>query len=165
MKRFWLLHFSLVCLAACGQAAFPMAADCSTVKYYSPDSSETQRLVAAFIEDFKTQWPTEYMAFEQVWGMYQFGDYLVIEGMVTQEEIDLIVVQKTDEIYRMAARYTTTSSRRHSEGEIREILLQQAPNAPALLYACLDLIRFAIWDTGSNPVKTPCTTPATSDWR
>ncbi len=121
--------------------------DCSGIQHYLPDSSEAQQIVQSFTKNFLQTWPTEYMAFEQLWSVDQVAEYAIIQGMVTAEESDIIVAQATDRGYEMVARYTShmvLPGFRHQD--IGGYLLAQVPGAPEELFYCLDLSHF----TGSG---------------
>src|SRR5574341_1427787 len=49
--------------------------DCSIVERIPPDSPEAQRIVQEFVTNFKAQYPTEYMAFEELWAVDRMGKY------------------------------------------------------------------------------------------
>jgi WD40 repeat protein len=114
--------------------------DCSRVEHLSPDSAEAQKIVQEFVEDFKKQWPTEYMAMETLWAVDRLGEYAVILGGVTSDERDAIVVQQTPQGYQMVSRFIVTwgVSSRYT---IPEYFAEQLPGAPPELFYCMDLSR------------------------
>jgi hypothetical protein len=117
--------------------------DCTLIQHLAPDSPEAQQIVQEFLTNFQQDWPTEYMGFEQLWAVDRLGEYAVIQGIVTQEESDIIVVQQTQRGFVMVARYTSDKllpGLRHSD--VEEYLAAQLPDAPRELFHCLDLSRF-----------------------
>jgi hypothetical protein len=115
--------------------------DCSLITHLAPDSPEAQQIVIELVENFRQDWPTEYMAMEQVWGVGLLGEYALIEGAVTQEQNDVIVARRTERGYVLLADYVlTVPGPRHSV--IPEFLLSRVPEAPPELFYCLDLSRY-----------------------
>jgi hypothetical protein len=115
--------------------------DCALVAPLPPDSPEARQIVAEFVENYQQDWPTEYMAMEQVWGVGLLGEYALIEGAVTQEQNDVIVAQRTARGYILMADYAlTVPGPRNSI--IPEFLLSRVPEAPPELFYCLDLSRY-----------------------
>jgi len=152
MRKSWLLIINLLLLAACGKTIVPTPLpsetptatnDCPNVVHYLPDLPEAQQIVEEFITNFKKDFPTEYMAFEQLWAVDKLGDYAAIQGRVTQEESDIIVVRQMERGFVMVARYHThmvlPEPRRLT---IPEYLIGQLPDAPPELFHCLDLSRY-----------------------
>lgn len=121
----------------------PTDFDCSSVQSLQPDSSEAQRIVEEFIANYQQDFPTEYMAIEELWAVDKLEDYAVVQGRVTQEENDIIIVQKTKRGFVMAARYHTHMAlpepRRTT---IPQYFIEQLPDAPPELFRCLDLSRY-----------------------
>jgi hypothetical protein len=115
--------------------------DCTLITHLPPDSPEARQIVAEFVDNFHQDWPTEYMAMEQVWGVDRLGEYALIEGAVTQEQSDVIVAGRTKRGYVLMADYVlTVPGPRHSI--IPEFLLSRVPEAPPELFYCLDLSRY-----------------------
>ena len=79
--------------------------DCASVESLPPNSSEAQAIVQEFIADFRKAWLTEYMDFYQLWAVDRVDDYVVLQGMVTEEEGDVILAQKTEGGYQVIARF------------------------------------------------------------
>jgi hypothetical protein len=75
-----------------------------------PDSPEAQAIVTDFIADYKEAYPTEYMGFFRLYAVHQAGDYVVLQGSVTQEETNVIVIQKHPEKYEIVARFLATGA-------------------------------------------------------
>jgi hypothetical protein len=116
---------------------------CTLVQRLSPDSPEAQQIVDEFIANYKQDFPTEYMAIEQLWAVDKLREYAAILGRVTQEENDIIIVRQTRRGYIMAARYHTQMilpGLRYSE--IPKYFAAKLPEAPAALFYCLDLSRY-----------------------
>lgn len=127
---------------ATGSAIPPTSpVDCSGLIRYEPSSTVAQEIVDTFVRDFQRQQPTEYMAFEQLWAIDEVQGFLLIQGLVTQEESDLIIVRRTPQGLEMAGRITS-----HVRGLRRDNLLAQlrahVPDAPEKLLACADFGRF-----------------------
>jgi hypothetical protein len=119
------------------------AYDCSKLHRLSPDSTEAGQVVSSVITNYKQDRPTEYLAIEQLWSVDLADDYAIIAGMVTQEETDLLIAQKTDRGYVLVARYIgqfPTPGVRH--GDIPGYFALQLPQAPPGLFYCIDLSRF-----------------------
>ena len=117
--------------------------DCSRVEHLAPDSPEAHHIVQEFLDNFHQDWPGESMEFEEVWAVDRLGEYAVIQGKVTQEEKDIIVVQETARGYSLAIRFNNhmfLPGLRHSD--IEEYLAEKLPGVPPELFYCLDLSRF-----------------------
>lgn len=84
------------------------------------------------------------MAFEQIWSVDQLGEYAVIQGMVTEEESDIILTREQDRGFVMVSRF-------HSQmvlpgnppDNILEYLHAQSSGVRSELLDCLDLSRFS----------------------
>ncbi|MGE5123388.1 MAG: hypothetical protein ACM3H7_02655 [Acidobacteriaceae bacterium] len=117
--------------------------DCSSVQHYAPDSPEAQQVVESYLANFHQDWPTEYMAFEQLWSVDRMGEYVVIQGMVTQEEADIIIAHETERGLVLISRYTSHMVLPGNwHGDIRGYLQSQLPAVPTELVSCLDLSHF-----------------------
>jgi hypothetical protein len=115
--------------------------DCSLITHLAPDSPEAQQIVAELVENFRQDWPTEFMAIERLWAVDLLGDYALIEGGVTPDQNDIIVAQRTARGHILMADYTlTVPGPRHSI--IPEFLLSRVPEAPPDLFYCRDLSRY-----------------------
>ena len=119
----------------------PASFDCSAIRSLQPDAPEARQIVEEFIANFKKDFPTEYMAIEQLWAVDKLGEYAVIQGRVTQEENNLIVVQQMERgSVRVADYIVNVPGPRHSV--IPEYFIGQLPDAPPELFHCLDLSRY-----------------------
>lgn len=117
--------------------------DCSLVRHIPTDSAEAGQIVDSLIANYKQDRPTEYLAFEQLWSVDRVGDYAILEGMVTQEETDIIVAQETERGFVLVAWYIgqlPTPGLRH--GDIPGYFAVQLPQAPPEVFYCPDLSRF-----------------------
>ena len=123
--------------------------DCSAIQRVPSNSQEAQQIVEEFIANYRQDFPTEYMAIEQLWAVDKLGEYAAIQGRVTQEESDIVIVQQTERGFVMIARYHThmvlAEPRRIT---IPQYFIEQLPKAPAELFHCLDLSRYV---AGSDP--------------
>ena len=119
----------------------PTDFDCSSIQSLQPDSSEAQRIVEEFIANYQQDFPTEFMAIEELWAVDKLGDYAVVQGRVTQEENNLIVVQQTERGFVMVADYVVNvPGSKHAV--IPEYFIGELPNAPPELFHCLNLSRY-----------------------
>lgn len=84
--------------------------DCSSVQSLAPDSPEAQIIVTDFIADFKEAYPTEYMGFYQLHAVDTFEDFVVLQGMVTEEETNVILIQKTSDGYVIVSQFLATGT-------------------------------------------------------
>lgn len=117
--------------------------DCSQIEHLAPASPEAQHIVQELLDNFQQDWPGEYMGFQQVWTVDRLEKYAVIQGAVTQEEKDIIVVQETDRGFSLAARFHNhmwLPGLRHSD--IAAYFSKELPGAPPELFHCLDLRQF-----------------------
>ena len=115
--------------------------DCSVVERIPPDSPEAQRIVQEFVTNFKTRYPTEYMALEELWAVDRMGEYAAIQGLVTTEESDVFVVEQTLQGFQMVARLGVTVPLR-SRYTIPEYFVEQLPDVAPVLFYCMDVSRF-----------------------
>lgn len=117
--------------------------DCSLIQQLPPDSPEEQQIVEEFIANYKQDFPTEYMAIEELWAVDTLGEYAAIQGRVTQEENDIIIVQQTERGFVMVAQYHTHMVlSKYGYSSIPEYFAAELPTAPPELFNCLDLSRF-----------------------
>lgn len=116
--------------------------DCSQVERLAPDSPEAQLILEEFLENFHRDWPTEYMGFEQVWAVDRLGEYAVIQGMVTPEESDILVVQQKERGFVLVGRYASnTPLPGLKNADVAEYFGAEVPEALPELFYCLDLSR------------------------
>ena len=115
--------------------------DCSLIQHLSPDSHEAQQIVDEFIANYKQDFPTEYMAIERLWAVDKLREYAVVQGRVTPEESNLIVVQQTERGSVLVADYVVNvPGPKHAF--IPEYFIEKLPDAPPELFHCLDLSRY-----------------------
>jgi hypothetical protein len=119
----------------------PTQVDCSPIESLSPDSPEAQQIVQEFIANYKQDFPTEYMAIEQLWAVDKLGEYAIVQGRVTQEENNIIVVHQMERGFVMVADYiVNVPGAKHAV--IPEYFIEKLPDAPPELFHCLDLSRY-----------------------
>jgi hypothetical protein len=116
-------------------------ADCSEVVRVDPSSAAAAEIVDDFLHGFHEQQPTEYMGFEQLWGVDELDGFILIQGIVTPEESDLIVGKGTEQGLVMVARITSHLRDVTAESAVAD-LLGQAPDIPEALLACAEMTRF-----------------------
>lgn len=129
--------------------------ECSQVVHLAPGSLDPQNIIQQFLDNFHHDWPTEYMEFEQVWSVDRLDDYAVIQGRVTDEENDIIVVQQTERGYAMVARH---NSHDWLPGirptDVVEVFIAELPEVPPELFYCLDLSQILGKTTTQEPLQT-----------
>jgi hypothetical protein len=86
------------------------AFDCSSIQSLPPDSPEAQSIVTDFIADFREAFPTEYMDFYKLHAVDKAGDYVTLQGMVTQEETNVILIQYTSHGYVVVSQFLATGA-------------------------------------------------------
>lgn len=116
--RFTLLIILVLTIAGCAfgpnasrtdnPTSEPGGFDCSSVQSLPPDSPEAQTIVADFIADYREAYPTEYMGFYQLRAVDKYEDYVVLQGMATQEETNVILIQKTPGEYVIVSQFFAT---------------------------------------------------------
>lgn len=130
--------------------------DCTQVERLSLDSPEAQLILEEFLENFHRDWPTEYMGFEQVWSVDRLGEYAVIQGMVTAEESDILLVQQTERGYFLVGRYAPSQTQSDLQrAEIAAYFGERVPEAPPELFYCLDFREFI-----GEPISPDATPPS-----
>ena len=98
------------------------------------------------------------MGFEKLWTVDLLGEYAVIQGMVTTEENDVILVRQTDRGYVLVGLYPPSQTQPDlKRAEIATYFGERVPDAPPELFYCLDFREF----TGEpmSPVATPTPEP------
>ncbi len=141
--------------------------DCSQVIHLAPGSLEAQSIVQQFLDNFHEESPTEYMEFELVWSVERLGEYAVIQGRVTDEENDLIVVQETGRGFAMLERHTSHELLSgFPPADISGLLAKEMPGVPSGLFYCTDLSPFlgdaALQEPSLVTPPSPDTTPITT---
>jgi hypothetical protein len=116
--------------------------DCSTVERLDPESDEAQRIVVDFIADYRAANPTEYMAFENIWALDRLGDYILIQGNVTSEQRDALLVHEQAGEYTLVEHYIGVGRPLVSERMLPEFFAERAPQAPRELFECMDMTHF-----------------------
>ena len=115
--------------------------DCSTVKQLPTDSAEAQQILEESTQNFKAQYPAEYMGMAILHRIDRLGEWAVIQGSVSGEAKDVIAVHQTLQGYQIAERYIITApleSFDEPEMLVPEYFLGKLPEGPQALFKCLD---------------------------
>lgn len=115
--------------------------NCANIERLAPDSIAAQQMLEESVQNFKALYPTEYMGMAILHRVDRLGDWAVVQGSVSGEGKDVIVVRQTPQGYRIAARYIISApleSFDDPETLVPQYFLKKLPEAPKALFACLD---------------------------
>jgi len=118
-----------------------MDLDCSSVERMPPDSAEAQQILEESIRNSRDEQSTEYMGMAILHRVDRLGEWAVVQGSISGEAKDVIVVHQTPQGYQIADRYTITApleSFDEAEKLVPEYFLARLPEAPGALFTCLD---------------------------
>ena len=115
--------------------------DCSTIEQLPADLAQAQQILEEFIDNFKEQYPNEYMGMAILHRVDRLGEWAVVQGSVSGEAKDVIAVHQTPQGYQIAERYIITAPLElfdEPEKLVPEYFLERLPEAPGALFTCLD---------------------------
>jgi len=115
--------------------------DCSEVERLPNDSVEAQQIVEEFVLNFKEQQPTEYMGMAILGRVDRLGEWAVIQGSISGDDKNILVVHRTSEGYQLVEEYLVTPSLAADGGSnkrITQYFLEKLPEAPQALFTCLE---------------------------
>lgn len=125
--------------------------DCSAVERLPNDSVEAAQITEELIRNFKAGQPTEYMGLAVLDRVDRLGEWAVVQGSVSGDDKDILVVRQTSQGYQLAERYLVVPSMRADEGSNQQIthyFLEKLPGAPEALFTCLE----PTWLSGGAPI-------------
>jgi leucine-rich repeat protein SHOC2 len=129
--------------------------DCTAVERLPNDSVEAQQILEEFIQNFKKEHPTEYMGMAVLDRVDQLGEWAVVQGSVSGDDGNIIVVRQTSQGYQLEEQYLVIPAPDFEEPEKRvtQYFLKKLPDAPPALFTCLE----QTWFPGqeARPTKPP----------
>ena len=130
-------------------------ADCSAVERLPNDSVEAQQILDEFIQNFKTEHPTEYIGMAVLDRVDRFGEWAVVQGSVSGDEGNILVVRRNAQGYELIEDYVVTPAFAAEEPPTRvtQYFLEKLPDAPEQLFTCLE----GTWFPGraARPTESP----------
>ncbi len=118
-----------------------MGIDCTAIEHLPPDSIGAQQILDEFVTHYKNQYPTEYMGFAVLHRVERLREWLIVTGSVAGEGKDVIVVRQTSSGHRIVEQIRISApleSTKDFETQVVRYLMEKLPEAPPLLFTCLD---------------------------
>ena len=120
----------------------PEQPDCSKVERLANDTQTVQTILEEIVEDFQRINPKEYMGMSILHRVDRLGNWALIQGSVSGEGKDILLVEKKGGLFQIVERYTITapleSFGEGAEQIVPEFFLGKASQAPEELFLCMN---------------------------
>ncbi|MDQ5853897.1 MAG: hypothetical protein M3380_17890 [Chloroflexota bacterium] len=120
-------------------------AECTTVQQLDPASSEAlvirEAVLTGIVQQHPAVAPYAPFEFDDIWSIVRAGDWVVVQASFQRAlEPRAFVLRATEDGYRYTGQGWAGPA--DSEAMIRQHLAAEVPDAPAELWACVDLSRW-----------------------